>query len=69
MKKKENLQKLIFPDGVTCNRKNEIFQTEKINEVFRCISTLNCIIVENKKGQIGNETNLSSCVRLLAFEP
>ena len=59
---KENLQKLIFPEGVTYNRKNGTFRTEKINEVLRCIATLNCITVGNEKGQIGNETNLSFCV-------
>ena len=59
---KENLQKLIFPDGVTYNRKNGTFRTEKINEMFRYIATLNCITGENEKGQIGNETNLSNSV-------
>ena len=65
---KENLQKLIFPDGVTYNRKNGTFRTEKINKVFRCIATLNCITSENEKGQIGNETNLSSYVGMARFE-
>ena len=65
---KENIQKLIFPEGVTYNRKNGTFRTEKINEVFRCIATLNCITTENKKGQTGNETNLSSCVGMARFE-
>ena len=65
---KENLQKLIFPDGVTYSRKNGTFRTEKINEVFRCIANLNCITAENEKGQIGNETNLSSCVGRTRFE-
>ena len=62
MNEKENLQKLIFPDGVTYNRKNRTFRTEKINAVFRCIATLNCIRDEKEKGQTGNETNLSGCV-------
>ena len=65
---KENLQKLIFPDGVTYNRKNGTFRTEKINEVFRCIANLNCITAGNEKGQIGNETNLSGCVGWTRFE-
>ena len=65
---KENLQKLIFPDGVTYSRKNGAFRTEKISEVFRCIAALNCITAENEKGQIGNETNLSSCVGTTRFE-
>ena len=65
---KENLQKLIFPNGVTYNRKNETFRTEKINEVFRCIAELNCVTEENKKGQTGNITNLSSCVGWTRFE-
>ena len=65
---KENLQKLIFPEGVTYNRKNGTFRTEKINEVLRCIATLNCITVGNEKGQIGNETNLSFCVGWTRFE-
>ena len=68
MNEKENLQKLIFPIGVTYNRKNGTFRTEKINEVFRCIAALNCVTTENEKGQTSDETNLSSCVGMARFE-
>ena len=65
---KENLQKLVFPYGVTYNRKTEAFRTNKINEVFRYIAVLNRISAENETGQTSNETDLSSVVGMARFE-
>ena len=65
---KENLQKLVFPNDVTYNRKTEAFRTNKINEVFRCIAVLNSVTADNKKGQISNEPDLSSVVGMTRFE-
>ena len=65
---KENLQKLVFPDGVTYDRKNGAFRTEKVNEVFRCIAAMNSVSGQNKTGQNGIETNLSSLVGTTRFE-
>ncbi|MGF2414009.1 recombinase family protein [Ferruginibacter sp.] len=65
---KENLQKLIFPDGVTYNRKTGAFRTDKVNEVFRYIAELNSVSALNEKGQTGNETDLSSSVGMARFE-
>ena len=56
---KEKLQKLIFPDGITYDRKNGAFRTEKVNEVFSCIAYLNSVSTENKKGQINDNIDLS----------
>ena len=66
---KDSLQKLMFPDGVTYNRKNGTFQTDKVNEVFRYIAALNSVPEDNKKRQSGNETDLSSLVGMTGFEP
>ena len=65
---KENLQKLVFPNGVTYDRKNGAFRTEKVNEVFRCIAAMNSVSGQNKTGQNGMETNLSSLVGMARFE-
>ena len=56
---KEKLQKLIFPDGITYDRKNGAFRTPKVNEVFSCIADLNSVSTENKKGQTNDKIDLS----------
>ena len=66
---KEKLQKLIFPDGITYDRKNGAFRTDKINEVFGCIADLNSVSTENKKGQINENIDLSLLAVRKGFEP
>ena len=46
---KENLQKMLFPNGIIYERKNSTFRTEKVNEVFGCIARLQSVIVEKKE--------------------
>ena len=66
---KKKLQKLIFPDGITYDRKNGAFRTPKINEVFDCIAYLNSVSTENKKGQINENIDLSLLAVRKGFEP
>jgi site-specific DNA recombinase len=47
---KENLQKLIFPEGIVFDRKIGSFRTPKVNSVFQSIADLNSDSVDNKKG-------------------
>ncbi len=65
---KESLQKLVFPEGVVYDFKNEAFRTEKANEIFRCIAQLNSVSSENENGQTSNETGLSNSVGAARFE-
>jgi DNA primase len=50
IKVKENLQKLIFPEGILFDRKIGGFRTPKVNSVFQAIADLNGIPEENEKG-------------------
>lgn len=65
---KEKLQKIVFPDGIIYDRKNEVFRTEKVNEIFALIARLNSVTGENEKGQINNEVDLSNQVGMARFE-
>ena len=58
-KTKEQVQKLLFPNGIMYNCKTEAFRTEKVNEVFSWMAKLVSITSKNKKGQINYDVNLS----------
>ncbi|MFY0254806.1 hypothetical protein ACDQ55_12715 [Chitinophaga sp. 30R24] len=47
---KEKLQKLIFSEGIGYDRKNEVFRTGKVNEVFALIASLSGNTGSNEKG-------------------
>ncbi len=66
---KEKLQKLVFPQGIVYDLKNEAFRTEKVNEVFRQIAELNSVSGQNETGQTNAEIDLSSLVGMTGFEP
>ncbi len=59
LKVKENLQKLVFPDGILYDKQNDGFRTEKVNSVFSLIADLAMDAEQNKKGQKSNKTQLS----------
>lgn len=66
---RERLQKLIFPEGIYYDHKNQAFRTERVNEVFEIIRRLSGGFDGNKKGQ----SNTFDCFALSAeregFEP
>lgn len=47
---KEDLQKLIFPEGVYYDRKTQTFRTEKVNFIFELIASSSGTPPEKKKG-------------------
>jgi site-specific DNA recombinase len=69
VKIKENLQKVIFPDGIDYCTKKEAFRTTKVNLVFELNADLNNLSedVINKQG--GIKATLSSLVGKKGFEP
>ena len=67
-KAKENLQKLLFPDGVYYDKQNGKFRTEKVNLVFREIAALTGISEDNKNKQGGVYSTLSMLVGMARFE-
>ncbi len=69
IKRKENLQKLFFPDGIVFDRKKRAFRTLRVNAIFENISRIARVLEDKKNGQEGNSTNLSSFVGTTGFEP
>ena len=47
---KEDLQKLIFPEGIYYDRKTQSFRTEKVNVIFELIASSSGTPPEKKKG-------------------
>lgn len=66
---KEQIQEMIFPQGIVYNYKNQAFRTEKINEVFYYIASLTSNTEDKKKGQPNKIIELSSQVGMTGFEP
>ena len=63
-KTKEQIQKLIFPNGIMYNCKTETFRTEKVNEVFSWMAKLVSITAEKEKGQTNDKVSLSCQVEM-----
>lgn len=66
---KENLQKLVFPEGITYDVKNEAFRTEKVNYLFAVNASLNSVSEDDINEQGGIKATLSSLVGWTGFEP
>ncbi len=66
---KAALQKLVFPEGIAFDTKNDTVLTKKISPVFQWIADRTGGLDINKKGQTTNESNLSSQVGTTGFEP
>ena len=66
--RKEKLQKLIFPEGIIFDKKNNAFRTKRVNSIFELIGSLTSNTGDNKKKQTGIKTRLSPCVRQRRFE-
>lgn len=69
IKDKEKLQKLLFPDGIIYDRKNEALRTERINVIFLLLPELQSISANMKKGQTGILDRLSLSAERQGFEP
>ena len=66
---KQKLQYLMFPDGISFNKKEDIYRTDKINAVFSCMSSLVRVVEKAKSGQIGIKPYLSALVAGTGVEP
>ena len=66
---KENLQKMVFPEGISYFHKNGTFLTDKVNEVFQPIPRPNCITDDDKNKQGSISAALSNWVGQTGFEP
>lgn len=62
VKTKENLQKLIFPQGITYDVENEAFRTEKVNGLFALNASLNSLSEDDINEKGGLKATLSHLV-------
>ena len=54
---KQQLQNLIFPEGMYYSKKKDTGRADRVNTVFLSMSQLAGKLEENKKGEISFETN------------
>ena len=66
---KQKFQKLMFPDGITYDRKNDVVRTTKANSIFELMRSLSISFSKNKNGQKNKNVNLSALVSPIGFEP
>jgi site-specific DNA recombinase len=66
---KEDLQKLIYPEGIYYDRKNGVFRTEKKNFIFSLIEAHSESSKENRKGENSLIDRLSPSAEREGFEP
>ena len=62
--KKQRLQFLLFPEGMSYNRITDECRTKRVNTVFLYISQLASILGEKKSGELSNyfEQDLKSTI-------
>ena len=66
---KQQLQKLIFPDGIYYCKKKDTCRIGRVNAVFLCMSQLAVVLGGNKKGETSSETNFPVFVVRAGVEP
>ena len=66
---KENLQYMVFPEGILYDRQNDLFRTKRVNAVLQLIACLSSSSAINKKGQNSNKTALSNWAPPPGLEP
>jgi hypothetical protein len=66
--RKQKLQTLVFPSGITYSKKNGTVQTDRINSLFACIKPGKRILEEKEKGNLVESCLLSSEVTLSELE-
>ena len=59
---KRSIQKMVFPDGILYDFKNDDYRTTRINSIFSVIPSLS---VKNKHKKNGNKTDFSDYSRLV----
>ena len=63
------MKKLVFPDVIIYDAKNERFRARKTNEFFRYISHVTQLIEGKEKGQTDREYRLSLSAGWTGLEP
>ncbi|WP_430413015.1 recombinase family protein [Kordia sp.] len=66
---KQKFQKLIFPDGITYDRKNDVVRTTRANSIFELTRSMSVSFRNKKNGQKNKNVILSAPVTAKGFEP
>lgn len=66
---KRQLQKLIFPEGILYDKKNDTVQTPGVNSLFLSIPLLAKISAKNKNGSLKKESLETPWVTPSGFKP
>ena len=66
---KQKLQYLLFPEGITYNKKENSYLTLRVNSAILTMSYLARVLEDNKNGQIDDKINLSVFVPGIGVEP
>lgn len=66
---KQQLQNLIFPEGMYYNRKNDQCRTPRINSVFAYMTALTQFSGKEKTDNKTLISNVAGCVAKSGFEP
>ncbi|MCW3122470.1 MAG: resolvase domain protein [Flavipsychrobacter sp.] len=66
---KQELQYLLFPEGVYYNRKKDECRTPKVNEAFRYFVRVSRVLGENNKGNCNENLQFPSLVARTGIEP
>ncbi len=66
---KQRFQKLLFPEGIWFDAKNNIYRTKEVNPVFALIGQLSRDLDGNKKGTESVLPDQSLSVRMKGLEP
>ena len=67
--KKQRLQFLLFPEGMSYNRIKDECRTKRVNTVFLYISQLASILGKTKSGDKGCKTDVAALVVWGGIEP
>jgi len=59
---KQALQKILFPDGITYNRKTDTVQTPRTNSILELTCSLSIVLNKKESGQKLDVSNLSALV-------
>jgi site-specific DNA recombinase len=66
---KQQIQFLVFPNGIRYNRKKDESRTEKVNSVFSFIAQLAWVVGKEKSEHKDKNISVSALVENNGFEP
>ena len=66
---KQRLQSLLFPDGISYDRKNDTYRTGRVNAVFSYMSSVARVLAKKKSGETNSKIDFPASVVWAGIEP